>query len=63
MEIGQGRTSENEEKSSEDDEGAKENNPVGGSDDFEQLCEMSGIPLTHYQTTNFRLFQTERVCR
>ena len=20
-------------------------------------------PLTHYQTTNFRLFQTERVCR
>ena len=22
-----------------------------------------GIGLTHYQTTNFRLFQTERVCR
>ena len=22
-----------------------------------------GIPLTHYQTTDFRLFQTERVCR
>ena len=21
------------------------------------------ITLTHYQTTNFRLFQTERVCR
>ena len=21
------------------------------------------LPLTHYQTTNFRLFQTERVCR
>ena len=22
-----------------------------------------GFTLTHYQTTNFRLFQTERVCR
>ena len=22
-----------------------------------------GVPLTHYQTTNFRLFQTERLCR
>ena len=24
---------------------------------------LSGNELTHYQTTNFRLFQTERVCR
>ena len=24
---------------------------------------VSSNPLTHYQTTNFRLFQTERVCR
>ena len=23
----------------------------------------SNMGLTHYQTTNFRLFQTERVCR
>ena len=23
----------------------------------------NGLDLTHYQTTNFRLFQTERVCR
>ena len=22
-----------------------------------------GVPLTFYQMTNFRLFQTERVCR
>ena len=22
-----------------------------------------GVPLTHYQTTNFRLFQIERLCR
>ena len=22
-----------------------------------------GVLLTHYQTTNFRLFQTEKVCR
>ena len=27
------------------------------------LSELSSLVLTHYQTTNFRLFQTERVCR
>ena len=27
------------------------------------LIAVSTKPLTHYQTTNFRLFQTERVCR
>ena len=29
----------------------------------ESLCNNAKISLTHYQTTNFRLFQTERVCR
>ena len=28
-----------------------------------QLYRMQEACLTHYQTTNFRLFQTERVCR
>ena len=27
------------------------------------LQNLNKISLTHYQTTNFRLFQTERVCR
>ena len=27
------------------------------------ICDNSFAPLTHYQTTNFRLLQTERVCR
>ena len=27
------------------------------------LCEKEKLLLTHYQTTHFRLFQTERVCR
>ena len=27
------------------------------------MCTISVELLTHYQTTNFRLFQTERVCR
>ena len=28
-----------------------------------QDCMVKTQPLTHYQMTNFRLFQTERVCR
>ena len=31
--------------------------------DYEQAFKGGWIALTHYQTTNFRLFQTERVCR
>ena len=27
------------------------------------LSKKGSHPLTHYQTTNFGLFQTERVCR
>ena len=34
---------------------------------FQKACfpgvSMCGNGLAHYQTTNFRLFQTERVCR
>ena len=35
---------------------------------FHNSCSVNPLfwtwsPLTHYQTTNFRLFQTERVCR
>ena len=29
---------------------------------FSHICHLQML-LTHYQTTNFRLFQTERVCR
>ena len=30
---------------------------------IKQKSFFDGVPLTHYQTTNFRLFQTERVCK
>ena len=31
--------------------------------DWSKLKQIADDILTHYQTTNFRLFQTERVCR
>ena len=36
--------------------------PVSGIDTSESVRGPFSL-LTHYQTTNFRLFQTERVCR
>ena len=36
---------------------------VGDDDPNNDLYVSTGIELTHYQTTNFRLFQTEGVCR
>ena len=32
-------------------------------DDSLNVGQMTSSHLTHYQTTNFRLFQTERICR
>ena len=38
---------------------------IGGNTGYQLFSSISHtkLVLTHYQTTNFRLFQTERTCR